>query len=113
MAPFSAQLTAMAPFSAQLTAIAPYSAQLTALAAVPAPVTAFMSEHAGPTGVAAAAVPGQWKNWYWVCVAGEILFLPFIFIMTGRWSPRKAKQDADEHEAKVQAELAALQKADA
>ena len=31
--------------------------------------------------------------------------------MTGRWSPRKAKQDADEHEAKVQAELAALQEA--
>ena len=57
---------------------------------------------------AAAAAPGQWKNWWWVCVGGEVLFLPFIFIMTGRWSPRKAKQDADEHEAKVQAELAAL-----
>ena len=48
-----------------------------------------------------------------MCVGGQILFLPFIFIMKGRWSPRKAKQDADEHEAKVEAELAALQKADA
>ena len=31
--------------------------------------------------------------------------------MTGRWSPRKAREDAEEHARKVQEELAALQKA--
>ena len=93
--------------------MAPYSAQLTALSKVPTAVTTFLQEHGTQVQTAAAAAPGQWKNWWWVCVGGEVLFLPFIFIMTGRWSPRKAKQDADEHEAKVQAELAALQKADA
>jgi len=113
IAPYSAQLTAIAPYSTQLKTIAPYGAQLKALAAIPAPVTAFVSEHGPQVASGLKAAPGQWKTWYWVCVGGEILFLPFIFIMTGRWSPRKAKQDADEHEAKVAAELAALQKADA
>jgi hypothetical protein len=113
IAPYSAELTAMAPYSAQLTTIAPYSAQLKALAAIPAPVTAFVSEHGPQVASGLKSAPGQWKTWYWVCVGGEIVFLPFVFIMTGRWSPRKAKQDADEHEAKVAAELAALQEADA
>jgi hypothetical protein len=113
IAPYSAQLQTIAPYSTELTAMAPYSAQLTALSKVPPAAIAYLQQHGTAVQTAAAAEPGQWKNWYWVCVAGEILFLPFIFIMTGRWSPRKAKQDADEHEAKVQAELAALQEADA
>ena len=114
IAPYSAQLQTIAPYSAELTAMAPYSAQLTALSKVPPAVLAFLQAHG--TQVADRGrghAPGQWKTWWWVCVGGEVLFLPFIFMMTGRWSPRKAKQDADEHEAKVQAELAALQKADA
>jgi MFS transporter, ACS family, D-galactonate transporter len=111
IAPYSAELTAMAPFSAQLTTIAPYSAQLTALSKVPAGVFPYLQAHASAVQTAAKNAPGQWKTWWWVCVGGEVLFLPFIFLMTGRWSPRKAKQDADEHEAKVQAELAALQEA--
>jgi hypothetical protein len=113
MAPYAAQFKAIQPYAAELTAMAPYSAQLTALSKVPASALAFLQEHGSQVQTAAAAEPGQWKNLYWVCVGGEVLFLPFIFIMTGRWSPRKAKQDADEHEAKVAAELAALQKAEA
>jgi MFS transporter, ACS family, D-galactonate transporter len=113
IAPYSAQLKTIAPYSKQLTAMAPYGAQLTALSKVPPSAIAFLQAHGTQVQTAAAAAPGQWKNWWWVCVGGEVLFLPFIFIMTGRWSPRKAKQDAEEHEAKVQAELAALQKADA
>jgi MFS family permease len=114
IAPYASQLKTIAPYSAQLTAMAPYSAQLTSLSkpATQAALT-YLQQHGAQVQTAAAAEPGQWKNWYWVCVGGMVVFLPFIFIMTGRWSPRKAKQDADEHEAKVQAELAALQKADA
>jgi len=33
----------------------------------------------------------------------------FVFLMTGRWSPAKAREDALEHERKVQAELRALE----
>jgi MFS transporter, ACS family, D-galactonate transporter len=44
-----------------------------------------------------------------VCVAGQLLlFLPFVFVMTGRWSPRRARQDEQKHEEMVQRELAAL-----
>jgi len=52
--------------------------------------------------------PGQWQRWWWICLAGQILFLPFIFLLTGRWSPRKARQDAKEHAEAVNRELAAL-----
>ncbi len=52
--------------------------------------------------------PGQWQTWWWVCIAGQVIFLPFTFVMAGRWSPRKAKEDERIHEEKVQRELAAL-----
>jgi formate-dependent nitrite reductase membrane component NrfD len=82
--------------------------RLTALAAVPKADLAFLNEHAAQVETASAAAPGQWKNWWWVCVGGMVLFLPFIMVMTGRWSPRKAREDAEAHERKVQEELAAL-----
>lgn len=36
--------------------------------------------------------PGQWQTWWWICVAGQVVFLPFIFLMAGRWSPRRARE---------------------
>jgi MFS family permease len=82
--------------------------RLTALSTVPKADLAFLNAHGSAVVAAAAAAPGQWKNWWWVCVGGEVLFLPFILVMTGRWSPRRAREDAEEHERKVQEELAAL-----
>jgi MFS family permease len=58
---------------------------------------------------AAEDSPHQWQTWWWVCIAGQVLFLPFIFVMAGRWSPRKAREDERAHEEMVQRELAALQ----
>jgi MFS family permease len=52
--------------------------------------------------------PKQWQRWWYVCLGGQILFLPFIFLLVGRWSPRKARQDAQEHAEAVNRELAAL-----
>jgi len=52
--------------------------------------------------------PAQWQRWWWLCLAGQILFIPFIGLLTGRWSPRKARQDAKDHEEAVNRELAAL-----
>jgi MFS family permease len=90
--------------------ISPSAAQgrLLALAAVPAADLAFLKEHGQDVQNAASAAAGQWKNWWWVCVAGQIVFLPLILLMAGRWSPRRAREDAAEHERKVQQELAAL-----
>ncbi len=52
--------------------------------------------------------PNQWRNWFWVCFGGVILFIPFIFLMKGRWSPAAAKRDAEEHQKNVVAELTKL-----
>jgi MFS family permease len=85
------------------------TARLTATATVPKADLAYLNAHGAAVTTAAAAAPGQWRNWWWVCVGGEVLFLPFILLMVGRWSPRRAREDAEEHERKVQAELTALQ----
>jgi hypothetical protein len=54
------------------------------------------------------ASPEQWQHWFWVCAAGQVVFLPLVLVMAGRWRPRSAKRDADEHERLVQEELAQL-----
>jgi len=109
IAPYSAQLTTIAPYSAELTVMAPYGPQLTALSKVPASDLAYLNAHGADVVTAAAAAPGQWKNWWWVCVGGEVVFIPLILLMTGRWSPRRAREDADEHERLVQQEMANLE----
>ncbi len=85
------------------------TSQLLGLAKLPAADQAFLAEHGTAVTNAAAAAPGQWKDWWWVCVGGEIVFLPFILLMAGRWSPRKAREDAAEHDRLVQGELEALE----
>jgi MFS family permease len=81
-------------------------ADLTQAQKIPAADLAFIQEHvAGPS----AAAPGQWRDWWWVCVGGVIVFLPFVLVMAGEWSPKKAREEAEAHERAVEAELAALQ----
>ena len=100
--------------------------QLTALSKVPPADLAFLAKYQGladPAVVeqltylqdnapivlqAAKDSPKQWQRWWWVCLGGQILFLPFIFLLVGRWSPRKARQDAQAHAEAVNRELAAL-----
>ena len=36
------------------------------------------------------------------------MLLPFVFLMKGRWSPKKARQDYEDHTRKVDEALAAL-----
>lgn len=86
------------------TAVQSAAAQLTALAAVPPADTALLQE----VQKAAADSPGQWQNYYWIAVGGEIVFLPLIFVMAGYWSPRKAREEAERHQTYLDAELAKL-----
>jgi MFS family permease len=109
VAPYAADLKTIAPYSAQLNTIAPYSAQLTALSKVPPGVFTYLKAHAADVQNAAAKTAGQWKTWYWICFGGIIFFLLSIPLLRGRWRPRDAKRDEEEHEAKVQEELAKLQ----
>jgi MFS family permease len=69
----------------------------------------YLKAHGAQVAKAAEDNPHQWQNWWWVCIGGQLVFLPFVFIMAGRWSPRRAREDERAHEEMVQRELAALQ----
>jgi MFS family permease len=108
VAPYASDLQTIAPYSAELTTMAPYSAQLTALSKVPPGVFPYLKAHGAAVTKAAAGAPGQWRIWWWVCFGGMIFFLLSIPLLRGRWRPRDARKDEQEHEAMVQAELAKL-----
>jgi MFS family permease len=87
------------------TLVVPYETQLNYLAAHQSQLLALEN------GVAKS--PKQWQHWFWVCVAGMVLFIPTIFFNRGRWSPAKARKDEEQHEADVAEELRGLVGADA
>jgi len=72
------------------------------------PQLAILQKYGAQVQKASADAPGQWQTWWWVAAGGQVLFLPCVFLMWGRWSPRKAREDAEAHDAAVAAELAAL-----
>jgi len=82
------------------TLVAPYTAQLDYLSAHSTQLTTLQN--------AVNETSQQWQRWYWVCVGGMVLFLPTIFLIKGRWSPRGAKQDEERYEQLIQEELARL-----
>lgn len=60
---------------------------------------------------AAAAAPGEWQTWFWICIIGVVFFIATIFLMRGRWSPAAARADDMAHDAAVARELEALNRA--
>ncbi|GAB3203951.1 MFS transporter [Nocardia tengchongensis] len=84
------------------------SAKLKAVSAIPADDLAYLSDHGKEVQQAQADSPKQWKRWWWICLIAQICFIPFVFIMAGHWSPKKAAEEAAEHDAAVQRELASL-----
>jgi MFS family permease len=82
--------------------------RLLALKTLPKTDLSFLQAHGVALSAAQKSNPSEWRRWWWVCVVGELVFLPLIFIMAGRWSPTSAKRDAEEHHERVSAELAKL-----
>ncbi|MFJ8493754.1 MFS transporter [Streptomyces sp. NPDC094038] len=72
------------------------------------PQLKVLDEYGAKVQKASKDGPGEWRTWWWICVGGQVLFLPFVFVMTGRWSPKKARMDAEAHQAAVNRELALL-----
>jgi MFS family permease len=106
--PFATQLTVLQNAAPDLAKLKPYTASLTAYAKIPPPVLAFLQANGAAVTKAASQEDGQWRTWYWVCFGGIIFFLLSIPLLRGRWSPAAARKDEAEHEAMVEAELAAL-----
>jgi hypothetical protein len=57
---------------------------------------------------AAADSPKQWRTFFFVGVAGEVVFIPLIVLMAGFWDPRRARRAEREHDAWLAGELAQL-----
>jgi hypothetical protein len=53
-------------------------------------------------------VPKHWRNWLWICIIGELLFLPLMLLLRGRWSPAAAAADQHEHDRAAVLELEEL-----
>jgi MFS family permease len=104
-----AAITGVIAVGGELLKLKPYATQLKALAAfASSPGGLYLKAHATAVLNAKAKTPGQWKHWYWVCFGGIVFFLLCIPVLRGRWSPAAARRDEEEHEAMVDAELAAM-----
>lgn len=77
---------------------------------IPKADQAFLQAHGTQVEEASRSAPGQWQSWWWVCIGGQVVFIPLIFAMSGRWDPRRARRDLAEHQRKVDEELAGLAK---
>jgi hypothetical protein len=82
------------------TLVVPYEKQLNFLAAHQTQLTQLQN------GVKKS--PQQWKDWFWVCVGGMVVFIPTIWLNRGRWSPKRAREDEDKHDEDVERELREL-----
>jgi MFS family permease len=91
---FAALVSLAGPFK-QL--VVPYAAALTYLSA--------NQSHLNTALDAVAKSPAQWQRWFWIDFAGMVAFIPLIFMMKGRWSPKKAAADLAAHEARLAALL--------
>ena len=81
---------------------------LLAANAAPQSVKSYLTSHGAAVATAAKHNGSRWKDWYWICFGGMILFLGTVPLVRGRWSPKQARADEEAHEAMVQAELAKL-----
>jgi MFS family permease len=94
---------------ADLTLVNPYATQLVnANKEIPPADLAFLQKYGSKIAQAQQDNPKQWQHWWWVCFAGQVVFIPFVFVLSGRWSPRRARKDEEEHERFVESEMAKL-----
>jgi MFS family permease len=72
---------------------------------------AYLNEHLADVTQAARQGPRQWQSWWWVCVGGQLAFIPLITLMAGRWRPRTARAELQAHATQVSATLRDLRTA--
>ncbi|MCP9620593.1 MFS transporter [Nocardia otitidiscaviarum] len=85
------------------------SAELQAVADIPEEDRDYLAEHGTEVQQARADSPEQWETWWWICLAAQVIFIPFVFFMSGHWSPRRAAEEAAEHDERVRRELETME----
>ncbi len=83
-------------------------AKLLAARKIPTADRNYLFAHGQQVLNARAQAPRQWEHWWWVCVGGQVVFLPTSLLLTGRWRRKAAKQDREDHQREIDAELAQL-----
>lgn len=62
-----------------------------------APKLAYLQKHAPAVQAALKANPREWQHWWLVTAAGQLIFLPLVFVMVGPWTPAAGrKRDAEQ-----------------
>jgi MFS family permease len=64
----------------------------------------YLQAHAADVQAAQKAAPHQWQHWLWICVGGQIFFIPMIFVLAGYWRPRRAKEALAAHDRAIMSE---------
>jgi len=82
--------------------------RLLAVSRVPKADLAYLNTYGAQVQRASKVAPKEWRRWWWVCAAAELFLLPAIFLMKGRWSPKRARQDELEHARRIEEEIAKL-----
>jgi MFS transporter, ACS family, D-galactonate transporter len=82
--------------------------RLKSVSSIPPADIAYLSANGTKVANAHKDNPGQWQTWWWTCFACQAAFLAFVFLLTGFWSPRRAREAERRHEAMAQRELAQL-----
>ncbi len=82
--------------------------KLLALSQVPRADLTYLSAYGATVQRATTVAPQEWQRWWWACFGAELAFVPTVFLLRGRWSPKRAREDADHHEQIIKDELAKL-----
>jgi hypothetical protein len=88
------------------------AADLIAASHIPKADRVFLSTHGRAVLDARAAAPKEWQRWWLICVVGELLFIPTIFLLVGRWRRSSAIRDQEEHDRVVNEEFEELSTSD-
>jgi MFS family permease len=72
---------------------------------IPAADLSYLKDHLDDVTSATRHGPQQWQRWWWVCVAGQLAFIPLITLMAGRWRPSTARIELHAHARQVTATL--------
>jgi MFS family permease len=73
------------------------------------PLLAFLAKYAPGVTSAQARAPHQWRHWLIVCLAGQIIFIPMIWLMAGYWRPRRAREELERKEQSFLATAAVVE----
>jgi MFS family permease len=48
----------------------------------------------------------QWATWWWICIAGLVVFIPTIFVVSGYWTPSRTRAAVRQQEQEMGLETA-------